>query len=740
MKKFATKALAGALSLGMAFGAAVLAAPETASAKVSVKKVTATSPSGKTMYVAKGKKVKISATVKVTPNKKANKKVTYKSANKRIATVSSKGMVKGVKAGKTKITVASKKNPKKKATVKVVVKKAAVKKVTLNAKTAALAVGGKKTLKAKVSPTKNVSSKIAWSTSSKKIATVSSKGVVKGVKEGKATITAKAADGSGKKATCKVTVGAGIKSVSVVNSRVVRVALTSAKELKAADFTVQDKRTPSGQYNTTEGIERVRTADKKTYDIVLDADSVIGSYSYVKVTIPVLATGKTKEVYVAEVPDYYDEYTVQETAEFVTGTVGGTYDRNWSEDVPTSGYLKRKVTGLPAGLKAYVSKDGSRVRVAGKFTGIQEGTTATLTTTDEAGKTYTKKYIFFVGDKNKLVGTIVVQDQLAYIPDDPNTPGYDASGLNMETYVDRINSAYSSEYAMNGTRFIVGGGSGSYKYELTSVPSSLGEYKTDEDGDKFFYAKTDANGNLAAVPAGTYNFTAKISDRNNSSVYGTLNYNLNLVQGVVFSGTVKDAAGAPARYVTVSGQTKMDAYGNSFDFYTSTKADGTYKTRVMPGDYVLDTYVNGVQSNTSVGNVFTSGTAVKDFDIPQYCVKFTTGIAGAGAYDYYDEEMGLALLDAYGNSENILIDSRTDYSMYAYLRAGSYELPQVKDDSSGNLVTAYTKYTTDKNSYNETWASVSAEDRIGNYRLSGAFNVAGNTTVQLTGTEYKPAE
>ena len=273
MKKFATKALTGAMSLAMVFGITLVAAPKTASAKVTVKKVTATSPSGKTLYVAKGKKVKISATVTVTPNKAANKKVTYKSANKKIATVTSKGYVKGVKAGSTKVTVTSKKNAKKKATIKVVVKKAAVKKVTLKTKTATLAVGGKTTLKATVSPTKNVSNKIAWSTSNKKVATVTSKGVVKGVKEGTATITAKAADGSGKKATCKVTVGAGLASLSVVNSRVVRVTLTSAKELKAENFTVQNKRTPSGKYTTTEGVETVRTADKKTYDVVLDGNS-----------------------------------------------------------------------------------------------------------------------------------------------------------------------------------------------------------------------------------------------------------------------------------------------------------------------------------------------------------------------------------------------------------------------------------------------------------------------------------
>lgn len=739
MKKFATKAFAGVLSLAMVFGVTLVAAPKTASAKVKVKKVTATSPSGKTLYVAKGKKVKITATVKVSPNKKANKKVTYKSANKKIASVSSKGYVKGVKAGTTKVTVTSKKNSKKKATIKVVVKKAAVKKVTLNAKTATLAVGGKKTLKATVSPTKNVSKKVAWSTSNKKIATVSSKGVVKGVKEGKATITAKAADGSGKKATCKVTVGAGIASLSVVNNKVLRVTLTSAKELAAANFTVQNKKTPSGKYTTTESIERVTTADKKTYDVVLDTNSSIASYSYVNVTVPVLSVDKSKEIYVAEVPDYDSEYTAQETVQFITGTVGDTYNATWYEDVPTTGYVKRTVTGLPAGLKAYVSKDGSTVRVAGKYTSVLEGTTATLTTVDESGKTYIKKFSFYVGDKNRLVGTVIAQDQLAYVPDDPNVAGNDSSGLDIEDYVYYINNSSYSDY---GTRFIIGGGSGSYKYELTSVPVALGEYKTNEEGEKSFYAKTDASGKMAAVPAGTYNFTVKVSDRSDTNINGTISYNLNLVQGVTFTGTVKDATGAPARYVWVSGSTKKDMYGNLYDFGVATKTDGTYKTRVMPGDYEIYTSVNGVQSNTSSGNVFNTGTAAKNFDIPQFCVKFTTGIAGAGAYDYYDDEEGINLMNSYGSTaEGIQIDYRADHSMYAYLRAGSYELLPVKDsDSYRNMVYAYSKYTANKNSYNEDYATVSSEDRLGRYRLSGSFNVTGNTTVQLTGTEYKPAE
>ena len=74
------------------------------------------------------------------------KKVSYKSANRKIATVNSKGIVKGVKPGKTKITVVSKKSKKKKASIRVVVKKAAIKKVTLNVKSANLSIGESKQL------------------------------------------------------------------------------------------------------------------------------------------------------------------------------------------------------------------------------------------------------------------------------------------------------------------------------------------------------------------------------------------------------------------------------------------------------------------------------------------------------------------------------------------------------------------------------------------------------------------
>ena len=77
-------------------------------------------------------------------------------------------------------------------------------------KTAAVKKGKTLLLKATVTPADAKKAGLTWSSSNKKIATVDSKGKVKGKKYGRVTITAKAKDGSGVKATCKLTVGYGI--------------------------------------------------------------------------------------------------------------------------------------------------------------------------------------------------------------------------------------------------------------------------------------------------------------------------------------------------------------------------------------------------------------------------------------------------------------------------------------------------------------------------------------------------
>lgn len=130
-------------------------------------------------------------------------KITWTSSKKSVATVSSKGVVKAKKKGTAVIAA---KYGKKKLTCKVTVKQP-VKSIKLNKTSATLKKGKSLTLKATISPSSANNKAVTWSSSNKKVATVSSKGVVKAVGNGTATITVKVKDGSGKKATCKITVG-----------------------------------------------------------------------------------------------------------------------------------------------------------------------------------------------------------------------------------------------------------------------------------------------------------------------------------------------------------------------------------------------------------------------------------------------------------------------------------------------------------------------------------------------------
>ncbi len=92
-------------------------------------------------------------TLKVTKAKGlTSKAVTWKSSNKKVATVTSKGVVKGVKAGTATITATSKKSSKVKATCKVTVK--TVKVETINtARNVAIKKGKSMKLVVNVTPT-----------------------------------------------------------------------------------------------------------------------------------------------------------------------------------------------------------------------------------------------------------------------------------------------------------------------------------------------------------------------------------------------------------------------------------------------------------------------------------------------------------------------------------------------------------------------------------------------------------
>lgn len=152
--------------------------------------------------VDKGKTLKLTATVSPAD---PTRKLTWRSSDVKVATVTSDGVVKGVKGGTAHISATIDGVSNATATCTVTVRQP-ITKIALNKKSIKLKKGKKFTLKAKLSPSNVYTSykKVKWSSSNKKVATVSSKGKVTAKKKGTAYITATAHNG--KKAKCKVSV------------------------------------------------------------------------------------------------------------------------------------------------------------------------------------------------------------------------------------------------------------------------------------------------------------------------------------------------------------------------------------------------------------------------------------------------------------------------------------------------------------------------------------------------------
>ena len=311
--KSSKKVLAFALAAAMV----VTAVPATNAQAASTAKLSAT----KATVYSEGYKT---VTVK-TPKSWKSVKVTATSSKKSVATVkktaAKKIKVTGVKPGTAKVTVkvtyktSTKKNAKAKTKKLTYTMKVAKASVALSGDSA-VAVGST----TKLTTTKKASSraKITYTSSDETIATVSEDGTVKGVKAGKATITAKLVIG---KDTATATQEVEVKNYvlsTVAQNKLTELTATVAgdtKNLKASNFTVKSEAT-----NVVYPVSKV-TVDSKdaskvtltlfselkdaaTYDVTLDgitktfvaSDGKVASIALDKATIPYATETEVKLV------------------------------------------------------------------------------------------------------------------------------------------------------------------------------------------------------------------------------------------------------------------------------------------------------------------------------------------------------------------------------------------------------------------------------------------------------------
>ena len=237
--------------------------------------------------VFKWKAVQLKATV--APADATSTAVTWKSSNTKVATVTSTGKVVGKGKGTATITCTAKDGSGVKAACKVTVKQP-VTKITLNKSSFSIVKGKTFALKATVAPAAANNRTVTWKSSNTKVATVTSAGKVTAKGKGTATIICTAKDGSGVKATCRITVKILINKVSINRS--------TAKLVKGKSLTLKATVAPTAASNKTvawkssntkvakvSSTGKVTAVGKGTATITCAARDGSGKKAYCKITV-----------------------------------------------------------------------------------------------------------------------------------------------------------------------------------------------------------------------------------------------------------------------------------------------------------------------------------------------------------------------------------------------------------------------------------------------------------------------
>ncbi len=349
------------------------------SVTVLVSKVVLTEP--ETMYVGETAKLAFG----VEPQSASSKALTFKSANKAIATVDENGVITAVGRGKTTITATSADGGNRSASVSVTVKQQPTG-ITLSKQTLALNTGIKSTLTAKVTPSNANETDLEWTTSDSAIATVNERGVVVGVYPGTCTVTVRSKAFPEIYAECAVTVSQPVTKISF--------------ELSALNLTVGDTDTLSWSvlplYASNKAVT-FTSADTKIATV--DSNGLVRAMKRGKTTITVKAADGsrvTSRITVNVIQPLYG-ISMRNTQK----TVGVNKAAYVYVDLNPSDASNSKIY--------WTSADTSIAKVSGSSTkgrvvGVAWGDTTLTAVSDEGG--YSDVMTIHVGDYNEAVSIL----------------------------------------------------------------------------------------------------------------------------------------------------------------------------------------------------------------------------------------------------------------------------------------------------------------------------------------------
>lgn len=322
-----------------------------------------------------------SLTATVSPSNATDKSITWTSSNNNVATINN-GKVTAVAPGTATITATAADGSGKKAACTVTVQKM-VSNVSLSSSDVILYKNGTNTiqLSATIQPTDASNKNVTWSSSDNNVVTVDQNGNVTAKGIGNATISAKANDGSGRQATCNITVRAWVDTLSVTGINSVNKGYTTRLAASIAPENAYDKHITW------------MTSDENTATV--NSDGYVEGINTGTVTITAIATDRN--VVIAS----FDMTVTQPVTDIVL-----TGDR----DITVGDKVTINATVLPFNADnqdiIWISSDTSIATVSedGTVTAIADGS-ATITAIADDGSGVTAKYVINV---HPLVSDIIV--------------------------------------------------------------------------------------------------------------------------------------------------------------------------------------------------------------------------------------------------------------------------------------------------------------------------------------------
>lgn len=344
-----------------------------ATCKVTVKqKVKSVKLNEEELYISRGDEAKLKYTV--LPSDATNKKVTFKSSDSKIVSVSSDGRITGLKSGKVKITVISAENKEIKAVCTVVCGEPASG-VSLNYTKKNVYVGSKLTLKATVSPSDAHNKLVRWSSSDAEKASVDSKGVVTVHKSGKVTITVTTVDG-GYKAKCVLTLQQRATELRVSKSTL----KLNTKETYQLKANVYPKDCYNRSYKWTSADSDIAKVDSTGLVTAVKAGTV-------KLTCTSLENTKLKKTVTVTVHEPVTGVEIKESSV----TLYRPAVKKLSVTVLPSNASNKAVTWTSSNTKVV------KVDSNGKVTAVGDGEATVTVKSKDTGKTDTCKFIVRTG-------------------------------------------------------------------------------------------------------------------------------------------------------------------------------------------------------------------------------------------------------------------------------------------------------------------------------------------------------